>query len=231
MMSNRKRSASTASKMKMTPFKRLAPFQANSFSRIMTRPSNQELKFTDNTTTITPTAGVSSFVAFTGAAGAGASQLLNGLVPDSTATGRIGRRVIMKSLYIRVLATLATTSTQGAPIRMLVVYDKQSNGAAPAVTDVMTTNSFISVNNISNRDRFVTLCDQVLPNIGTGGNFTENLVVYKKINLPVQYNAGTAGTIADITSGSIYITFAQGGTILTVGPSITYYARVRYTDS
>jgi len=195
-----------------------------------TLPSQAELKFKDNTTTITPSAGVSAFVAFTAAAGAGASQLLNGLVPDSTATGRIGRRVLMKSLYIRVVTALQATSAGGAPIRMLVVYDKQANAAAPAVTDVLATNEFVSINNISNRDRFVTLVDQVIPTIGTGTEFAKSHVVYKKINLPVQFNAGTAGTIADVTSGSVYITFAQSGSITTAGPLITYYARVRYSD-
>jgi len=196
-----------------------------------TLPSSSELKFKDNTTTLTLASGAATFVNVTTAAGAGASQLLNGLVPDSTATGRNGRRVVIKSLYIRANAQLGATSTFGAPIRMLVVYDKQANATAPAITDMLATDSFVSQNNISNRDRFVTLCDQVMDPIGTSGDFARSLVVYKKLNLPVQFNAGTAGTIGDITSGSIYITFSQAGGIGTAGPSVTYYARVRYSDN
>jgi len=194
-------------------------------------PSNSELKFKDNTTTLNPTVGAATWVPFTTAAGAGTSQLLNGLVPDSTATGRIGRRVMIKSLYVRVTTRLAPTSVGGSPIRMIVVYDKQSNATAPAVTDVFTTDNFNSMNNISNRDRFVTLVDQIVPTISTSSDPVQHLEVYKKLNLPVQFNAGTAGTIGDITSGAIYMTFVQEGYITVASPTVAYYARVRYTDS
>jgi len=194
-------------------------------------PNSGELKFKDNTTTLNPTVGAATWIPFTQAAGAGASQLLNGLVPDSTATGRIGRRVLIKSLYVRVTCRMAATSVGGAPIRMIIVYDKQSNAAAPAVTDVFTTDNFNSMNNISNRDRFVTLVDQIIPTISTSSEPVQHLEVYKKLNLPVQYNAGTAGTIGDITSGAMYMTFVQEGNITVASPAVAYYARVRYTDS
>jgi len=184
-------------------------------------PSQSELKFTDVASTTTLAAGS---VAFTSAG------LLNGLVPNSTATGRIGRRVNMKSLYLRLTFQLATTSTGGAPLRVLVIYDKQSNGAAPTATDVLTASTFVSPNNISNRDRFVTLCDQITQPVSTGGTSQVALNIYKKLNMAIQFNAGTAGTIADITSGGVYLFLAQGGSILTANPSVEWYARIRYSD-
>lgn len=192
---------------------------------IATLPSSAELKFKDTSAGSNIVAASSAFTT------PGATFLLNGLVPDSTATGRIGRRVMIKSLYLRLSWAAGPTSTGSAPLRMLIVYDKQANAAAPAVTDILATDAFTSMNNISNRDRFVTLCDKLVEPCGVGVSLGVATAFYKKLNLAVQYNAGTAGTIADITSGSIYVLFAQSGQIATANAGVTWYARVRYTDS
>lgn len=160
----------------------------------------------------------------------GATFLLNGLVPGSLATQRIGRKVSIKTLYVRATVQLATTSVRGGNIRMMVFYDKQANGTAPLVTDVLVDDSFYSPNNLSNRDRFVVLCDHVFEAIGTQADYQKSMVLHKKLNLETMFNAGTAGTIADITSGSIYIMFAQSGTIGTGNPTASWYSRIRYTD-
>lgn len=160
----------------------------------------------------------------------GATFLLNGLVPGSGASNRIGRKVTIKSLYIRCTIQLATTSVRGGNVRMMVVYDKQANATAPAVTDILLDDSFYSANNLSNRDRFVTLVDTVSEPIGTATVYGQSMVVHKKLNLETMYNAGAAGTIGDITSGSIYIMFAQSGTIGTGNPTATWTSRIRYTD-
>lgn len=162
----------------------------------------------------------------------GPTFLLNGLVPDSTATGRIGRKIVMKSLYVRYSFNMAATSTLGAPCRLIVFYDKQANAAAPAVTDVLLADSFLSPNNLSNRDRFVILADEVTEPIGVAtGVFTTSGVIYKKLNLETMYNAGTAGTIADITSGSVYIMACQAGPIATAAPVWNFRSRIRYSDN
>lgn len=183
-----------------------------------------EKKFTDVSATLTLGSAADTFTT------PGPTTLLNGLIPDSTATGRIGRKVVMKSLYIRWSAQLAPTSIQGAPVRIIVFYDKQANGAAAGVTDVLLANAFNSPNNLSNRDRFVVLSDELTEPISVQNNFAVSGVIYKKINLEVMFNAGTAGTIADITSGSVYIMAAQSSTIATAAPTVSFRSRIRYTD-
>jgi len=189
--------------------------------------SGSELKFKD--TTLTNTALGLASASFTTP---GPTFLLNGLVPDSTATGRIGRKVVLKSLLIRWSVSMAATSTLGAPVRVIVFYDKQANAAAPAVTDVLVTDSFFAPNNLSNRDRFVTISDQYSEPIGTStGVYVSAGNIYKKnLNLETMYNAGTAGTIGDITSGSLYIMIAQEGRIAVAAPLFSMYARIRYQD-
>lgn len=228
-MTSRKRLASTG-RFDNPEFK--APRMVNAplvFQRMPRRafsslPSSSELKFKDTTTNTTLTQGVGTWTT------PGATFLLNGLVPDSTASGRIGRKVMMKSIYIRISFELQAASVGGSPLRCIVVYDKQANATAPAVTDVLVTDAHISPNNISNRDRFVTVFDQMIDTVSVNNNFSASSSLYKKINLPIQFNAGTAGTIADITTGSLYIMFSQTSGITTSGPIVRWYARIRYSD-
>lgn len=183
-----------------------------------------ELKFVDTQPTFGPAAGALTFQT------PGVSNLINGIVPGSSASQRIGRKVVLKSILIRYTWALAPTSTGGSPLRILVVYDKQANAAAPGVTDILLANEFNSQNNLSNRDRFVTIFDHITEPIAAGETYSVSGTLFKKLNLETMFNAGTAGTIGDITSGSMYITFAQNGNILTASPAATTSIRVRYTD-
>lgn len=162
----------------------------------------------------------------------GPTYLLNGLVPDSTATGRIGRQIRMKSLLFRAELRLASTSTQGGYGRYLVVYDRQSNTTAPAVTDILLSDTMTSPMNLSNRKRFLILAEGYFTGVSANGNYTSDGVeVYKKLDLNVDFNAGVAGTIGDIQTGAVYCLFAQNGTIGTTAPSIIFRSRIRYTDN
>jgi len=184
-----------------------------------------EVKFKDTNAATTLAIGAATFTT------PAAALLLNGLVPDSTATGRIGRKVAWKSLYMRWTAAIASTTTLGGCVRTIIVYDKQANAAAPAVTDILLVDDFHSPNNLSNRDRFVTLVDHVSTPISAINEFVSSNQVYKKINLETMFNAGTAGTIGDITSGSIYVMFAQSGNMGVAAATVTWRARLRYTDN
>lgn len=159
-----------------------------------------------------------------------AGVLLNGLANGSDASTRIGRKITMKSLLIRFYATMAATSTGGSVIRYLVVYDKQANATAPAITDILLADEFSSYNNLSNRDRFVTLVDYITEPISDNGAKSTGGVIFKRINLETMFNAGSAGTIGDITSGSVYIFNCQTGGIATAAPNCVARCRIRYTD-
>jgi len=180
-----------------------------------------ELKFTDISNTLIP---VFATAAFNG------PILLNGLVPGSGADQRIGRKVTIKSLLLKYSFNLGATSTGGSPCRILVVYDKQANAVAPNITDVLLADAFNSPNNLSNRDRFVTLVDQITDNISVQWNFSIGGSIFKKLNLETMFNAGTAGSIGDITSGSILIFAAQAGNIGTASPGLIFRSRIRYQD-
>ena len=112
----------------------------------------------------------------------------------------------------------------------MVVYDKQTNAAAPAITDILVVDTFIGQNNLNNRDRFTVLCDQISEPIGANVNTSVGGTIYKSVNMETMFNSGNAGTVADITSGSVYLFVAQTGGIGVVNPIFNWRARVRFTD-
>lgn len=126
---------------------------------------------------------------------------------------------------------MGVTSTGATPCRILIVQDKQANGVAPAVTDVLLTNEAASPNNLSNSRRFKTLLDYTdKTGIGTAGPQVLYVNEYKKLDIPVEFNNGVAGTIADITTNSIYaIVFCGNVGVANVATNII--ARVRFTDN
>lgn len=176
---------------------------------------------------------------FTSASGTASVTLLNGLTQGTTPNTRVGGRIEVKSISFRANFQSGTSATGVTPLRIKIVYDKQTDGAAPAATDVMSFDSIEAMNNLSNAGRFITLFDKTWdPVVGYGGGAsgagaTQNQILegYVKCALPVKYNAGNAGTVADISAGAIYIlAWSAGNTFGGAGLDATGYFRFRWTD-
>lgn len=182
-----------------------------------------ELKFIDTTGAFAPAFATATFTT--------PAILLNGVAPGSTAETRVGRKITMKSLYIRYnWARGGPTSTGGSPARILVVYDKQTNANLPQITDILLTDHYLSQNNLSNRDRFITLFDHITEPISDAANACVSATLFKGMNLDVMFNGGAAGTVGDITSGSVVVFVAQSSKIGTVTPALDIRSRIRFTD-
>lgn len=182
-------------------------------------------------------------------------QLLNATVPGNGISNRQGRRIRMKSL--RIMGNVNLFQAGVAPttdlIHMFLVYDTQPNGAAFAVGDLLqvtdsagttgTTN--YAFNNISNAKRFKVL-RHWKKNIvlGAGAAFNQpaqdstdylsptTIDMYVKLNgLEVQYNTGSAGTIADINTGALYLMTFGGLSALNSQYQLRYNTRLRFEDS
>lgn len=95
---------------------------------------------------------------------------------------RIGNKITMKSLQIRGLIQVSSGNAAAVAeqvARVIVFYDRQTNGAAPAVADVLlavtqagATSSLVTDGiNMNNRDRFYVLMDMqvLLPAVGING--------------------------------------------------------------
>lgn len=135
---------------------------------------------------------------------------------------------------------MTPSSTTSAPVgdfvRVMLIWDCQSNSAAPAVTDILTTTAYDSPINLNNRDRFKILTDKFVsmnPNTyttgaPTGGNPRNALLkVYKKMSMETIFS-GTGATIGSIQSGSLYLLLINAVNNASFADT---YTRVRFLDS
>lgn len=201
-----------------------------------------ELKYIDT---------VSISVVFSTTLGA---TLLNSLVTGDTNKDRDGKAILVKSIYLRGRIFLNGDIDASAPdhLRMVIVYDRQSNGAAPTWASVMqsvdsgnnVTNTSFSFTNQDNTDRYQILMDKhfgaqdVVANAATTASSQlqqhvvgtpQDISFYRKVNLPTRYGS-SAGGIADIQMGAIYL--LQFGLIASASAAWSFQgeARLRFSD-
>lgn len=168
--------------------------------------------------------------------------LLNGMTQGTTASTRIGRRIGIKSVEWRfnMATSSATTWTSN---RYMIIVDRQANAAAAAFADIYDVADPSTLRNISNMTRFQVLFDSqeftmIGDNSGTGASSydSDSLATahkgYLKVNIPVQYNVGTAGTIGDIQTNALYfVTIGNGSTAVTDCNINKGTVRIRYGDN
>lgn len=154
---------------------------------------------------------------------------LNGIAPGDLPNNRDGRKAVMKSLLLRLVHSIENGVNSGQ-LRVLVWYDRQPNGSAATITDVLVADSHLSANNLFNSDRFVILVDQILEPVDDAQVTSRSVSIYRKFNLETVFNGGSAGTVADINSGSIHVAFAQSGTIITNTTNVSFRSRLRFEE-
>jgi len=164
-----------------------------------------------------------------------ASPSLNGIAQGVAEDERIGRKCTLKSLSLRgtILMPAATgTIVWTDEVRVIVYQDKQCNGAAPAVLDLLETATVEGYNNLANKGRFTTLMDKKMivsriPASSTvaGGQF-KHFNLYKKLNVPIEFN-GAAGALTEIRSNNIGVLAITKNGLM----ELEYNVRVRYADN
>lgn len=159
----------------------------------------------------------------------GSVTAINLIRTGSGYNNRIGRKINMTSVECRGAIIAAGVTPQLQKYRIMVIYDKQANGALPAITDILqaidqagnTTTTANSPRNLDKRDRFVCVMDYE----GTAAGFDGvagtvvptssdvfNVHKYTRLpNLVTQYQADSSpAVIGDIATGSLLlVTFGQ----------------------
>ena len=168
---------------------------------------------------------------------------------------RIGRRIEMKSLHLTGLIHSTGKQADQDYCRLLVVYDRQTNGALPAASDILkdydqsgssSTGVFSGINP-DNRERFVILADYRLAMPGTSDTapgisanhavdpvaptFNINRFIPLK-NLQTQFQAEhNPALIGDISTGAMYLV-TMGSFASTTEPwRFDAKWRLRYRDN
>lgn len=185
--------------------------------------------------------------------------VLNNITIGSSMWNRQGRKVTMKSLRIRGAIAATTNGAAGVNpqfCRLIVVYDKQTNGAVPVYGDVfrdqlssaadVNATIFLSGINLNNRDRFEVIIDDqwCLASTATGGapaivesGMTDgNVYGHKDYYRPLNnreehFKADSSpGVIGDIATGSLILITV--GSVASGSDGWGYYlgCRLRFSD-
>ncbi len=155
---------------------------------------------------------------------------------------RIGRKLVIKKILWRyniLLPTTATAAETSDIVRVMLIQDKQANGAQPAVLDILETADYQSFRQLANSQRFIILHDKthVLNcGAGSGRGSTDTLsygeterqgTFYKDCNIPIEYdNSASSGVITSIRSNNITcLLISRGG-----HTAFTSKIRFRFSD-
>lgn len=187
---------------------------------------------------------------------------MNLIVAGSSFFNRIGRRIEMKSMLMEfnIAPLAAARSCVADTLRILLIYDRQTNGAIPALSTMLQdteqngTNTTVSTSNINlnNRDRFqivrdyriqlpaVTIAATGVPTAafpsqyaGTEGIEGGHIRCYAKLGgLVTQYKADSnPAVIGDIATGGLFLVVFANTAAGSEGFSIPQWnARLRYWD-
>ncbi len=168
-------------------------------------------------------------------------SITDSIVKIASGTGesqRDGRLCTVASVGWRYRLTLpeyvnAATPSPGDVARLIMYLDRQANGATAAVTDILESADYQSFNNLSNKSRFLTLCDKkIVMNYDTLSGVTgavDGAVkvyegnVYKKLNIPLEFSS-TAGAITELRSNNIGVLLISAFGVATFNSKI----RVRF---
>jgi len=162
----------------------------------------------------------------------GALALINGLVPGTGFSQRVGRRVHLTHVELHFKSQVTPATGVDQYHRVMVVRDKQANAAAPAIADILTSVSTNHFPNLINQERFKILYDKRFYLNATAepasGKAWDLLL---PLGVEVQYNDGVAGTVADIATNSLYVV-SIGSEVAGVTAGTEFFvSRVHFTDN
>jgi len=135
---------------------------------------------------------------------------LNEVNQGSAAYNRIGNKIVMRSISVSGQFT-ATVPTIQAMARILVVYDRQTNGTAPVLADILYSDpagstEFTSGVNMRNKSRFLVIRDFYLPfDTGQALGHTFKLFAKGRWESEFKANTGPPSVIGDIATGALYL--------------------------
>jgi len=235
-------------------FNNIAKKVENKFYRLVIAGSNTALAEVAITGTV-PTRVSTLFGINTAGSGAIANDYIGQIPQSATPTGRIGRKVFIRSMEGHFRIRLGPASTVTAPslltgaytIDVWIVQDTQTNGSAtgPAATDIwngtplaLSTQSF---SNLANEGRFKILHHkQILVNsavgvastpIYSGTVYEFNTACLPKCTMEWD-NTDTAGALTSCRSNSFHLfcSAIDNSNLVPVTAYISGEIQLRYTD-
>nr|WAE42219.1 MAG: capsid protein [Cressdnaviricota sp.] len=193
----------------------------------------------------------------------GTVAALNLLESGSSSFQRIGRKIEMKSLQIKGMLNGIGANSQGliSSGRILIVYDRQTNGALPVYADVIKSQTQVSGTtqslnfdfiNLDNRDRFQIIRDvefsmPSVTRVASADTFsgyptsahTDSKCEEGQFNMFIKLGGlvthfkadSTPGVIGDVATGSLLILTFGAFASGSEGWNANLSFRLRYNDN
>ena len=160
-----------------------------------------------------------------------ATVLLSGIGRGDDMHERIGREVMLKSIQYEIKAAVTSGTGVDQEGRIMIVYDKQCNGAVFNATDVLTAADTTSFRNLTYRKRFWILSDEHFTlNASAESGSHLRMKYYRRVGLPITFNANDNGDVTDISTGSLYLLIIGSQAAGVTAGTVTGSARVRFID-
>jgi len=157
--------------------------------------------------------------------------LLNGIARGDDINERTGREVVLRSILVKAFCYVTAGTGVDQMQRVLVVYDRQTNAAALTAAQVLSVANTMAPRNLENRRRFTILMDRTVTLNATAESGSFRLIkFYRHLRHPMEFNSGDAGTVADITTGSIYTIVIGTEVAGDTAGSVLINTRIRYED-
>lgn len=173
----------------------------------------------------------------------GTAILLNGTTQGtgSSNADRIGTKITVKSVKVTLTAgaqvadLVAGTGYQNDAdtIRAVIVFDKQTNGAAASWASLMNASGTYSApyakRNIATLDRYMMLADKTFEICSSG----PNSIVWNfdiPCNLETRYTTTNNGDVTDIITGSIYLIVVDSNNTGNLPGTFSMLSRIEFTD-
>jgi len=201
-------------------------------SRVYGRPGILEVKSCDMVSAGAALGAAAAVVGAEPAAAYTGMTEVNLIRQGATVAQRIGNKVVIKSLDLWAMVNSSTTGYGVA--RVMLVYDRQPNGAFPAIGDIILSQPSASVSdfsgiNMANKSRFQMIRDEAVVTSGVTGPHAVILHWFCKGKWEVEFGAD-AGAITDFRTGAIYLIAYYTHNYVNVPSIADIHCRVRYYD-
>lgn len=153
---------------------------------------------------------------------------------------RLGRKCTIKQLHITGTCTLATpTSTSDTDdiVRVMVIQDKQTNGSAENITDVLEYTGYQSFRNLSNSSRYRVLGEKIMAMNAVGGANVAAGYAGASVNKTFKFNLsklwvtmeydGATGAVSEMRTNNIFLLAISKSGLC----SIVCQSRCRFADN
>jgi hypothetical protein len=154
---------------------------------------------------------------------------LNLVGQGDTAQDRNGNSIKILRSHLRLFLNVPSTVTPAVFVRVLIVRDKQCNGALPSITDILSANLVESFRNVNTEQRFIFLHDETYGLSSLSGSQFFELAI-----MPQPYHVefkGTGNLITDISTNSLLAVIVSSSVSTPTSPVVTVSTRTRFLDN